>query len=193
MPVEGRLWRGRRCFLGAVRPYRPVGAREVGEGRRLRIARSIRHLLDLADEAEAALVEGADEDLIVAAVADRLAGCVDAARQRRLGHDAAVPDLVKDLVLRDDAVVVPDQEGQKVEDLRLDMHGLAAAAQLLPAKIKLVVRKDEGHASRGAGSGSPAYLIEPSIAASGAPPPPPARHGPAGPAGYSGTNHSVIW
>ena len=45
-----------------------------------------------ADEADALARDGADQPLLVAAVADRLARGVDAAGQRRVRHDAAAPD-----------------------------------------------------------------------------------------------------
>ena len=48
--------------------------------------------LHLADKAKTFSRDGADQLLILAAVADRLARGVDPARQRRLGDDAAVPD-----------------------------------------------------------------------------------------------------
>jgi hypothetical protein len=48
-----------------------------------------------------------------AVVADRLADGLDAATQRCLGHDAAVPDALDDLVLGDDSVAVLEQLDQK--------------------------------------------------------------------------------
>ena len=74
----------------------------------------------LADEPEALAGDGADAALLLAAVADGAAGGVDAAGQRRVGHDAAVPDAGDQVVLADHAVAVADQEHQQVEDLRLD-------------------------------------------------------------------------
>ncbi len=96
---------------------------------------------DLADEAEAALVQRADEQLVVAGVADRLASGVDAARQRRLRNDSSVPDRLDQLVLADDASAVANQVEQKVEHLRLHVHDLAAAAQLLLGDIELEIGK----------------------------------------------------
>ena len=90
-------------------------------------------------------MKGADEDLFVAIIADRFPGRVDAARQRRLRDDAAAPDGVQNFILADDSIVVPDQKGEKIEDLGLDMHCLAAAAQLLPARIELMFGKKEVH------------------------------------------------
>src|SRR5208283_410855 len=45
-----------------------------------------------ADEAKASTRDGTDQFLVSAAVADRLAHGVDPAGQRRIRHDAAVPD-----------------------------------------------------------------------------------------------------
>jgi hypothetical protein len=60
-----------------------------------------------ADEAKALARDGADQLLLLAAVADRLARGVDAAGQRRIRHDPAAPDRSDEIVLADDAVAVP--------------------------------------------------------------------------------------
>jgi hypothetical protein len=49
------------------------------------------------------------------------------------------------LVLRDDAVTVADEERQKVEDLRLDVHDLALPPQLLAARVELVSGEHQRH------------------------------------------------
>jgi len=49
------------------------------------------------------------------------------------------------LVLRDDAVTVADEERQKVEDLRLDVHDLALPPQLLAARVELVSGEYQRH------------------------------------------------
>ncbi len=80
-----------------------------------------------ADEAHALARNGADQFLLLAAVADRLARGIDAAGQRRIRHDPAAPDRRDEIVLADDAVAIFDQENQEVEHLRLDRNGLGAA------------------------------------------------------------------
>ena len=82
-----------------------------------RTAGASRHL---GDEAESPAVDRPDEALRPAVVAERLARGLDAARDRGLGDDAAVPDLLDDLVLADQALVVLDQQGEQREDLRLE-------------------------------------------------------------------------
>ena len=74
----------------------------------------------VADEAQALARDGADQPLLLAAVADRLARGIDAAGQGRLRHDPAAPDRSDEIVLADDAVAVLHQVDQQVEHLRLD-------------------------------------------------------------------------
>src|SRR5258708_37948812 len=88
------------------------------------------------DEAEALARDGADQLLVLAAVADRLARGVDAAGQRRIRDDPAAPDRSDEIVLADDAIAILHQVDQQVEDLRLDGDGRRAAAQLAPVGIK---------------------------------------------------------
>ena len=96
---------------------------------------------DLADEAKALSRDGADHRLILAAVADRFSRGVDAARQRRVGDDAAVPDGLDQVILGDDAVTVLDQVNQEIKHLRLDRDGLAAAGQFAQGSVKHMVGK----------------------------------------------------
>ncbi len=65
-------------------------------------------------------MHGLDEALFGAVVAERAAKRVDAGRDRAFRDDAAGPDGFDDLVFRDDAVVVADKQGQKVEHLGFD-------------------------------------------------------------------------
>ena len=90
-------------------------------------------------------MEGADEDLIGAAIAERFAGSVDAAREGRLRDYSAIPYRVEDLVLTDDALAVPDEECQQVENLGLDVNELARPAQLLASKIEFVISENQPH------------------------------------------------
>ena len=94
--------------------------------------------VDVADEAEAALVQRADQRLLVAVVADRAPRRADARIQRRVGDQPSLPHRVEQLVLADDPVAMPHQIGEHVEHLRLDRHGRAGVPQLLPHQIDLV-------------------------------------------------------
>src|SRR5262249_49925002 len=85
----------------------------------------------------------ADEDLIVAVVSDRLAGGLDAARERRVGDDPPLPDRVEQLVLAYRPVVIANEVDEQVEHLRLDRDDLAASAPLMVAEIDLVLGEAE--------------------------------------------------
>ena len=84
--------------------------------------------MHLADKAKTFPRDGADDGLIPAAVADRLARRVDPAGQGRFRNDPAIPDIFDQIVLGDDALAIFDQINQQIEDLRLDRDVLAAAA-----------------------------------------------------------------
>src|SRR5262252_3913359 len=71
-------------------------------------------LIDIADEAKPALVQRANEALVVAAVAERTPGCSDAGAQRRLRDDAALPDRIDQLVLADDPLAVANKVNQEI-------------------------------------------------------------------------------
>ena len=92
---------------------------------------------DRRDEAVAAAVDGLDDALLGAVVADGAAGRLDATRERRLADEAVAPDVVEQLVLADDAVAVLDEVGEDAEDLRLDRHGRAGVAQLEQTRVEV--------------------------------------------------------
>ena len=122
----------------------PAGSSGWGAAR-VRFAAVRGSRLHVADEAKALSRDGADHDLILAAVADRLARGVDPARQRGFGDDAAVPHRLDQIVLGDDVVAVFDQVNQEIEHLRLDRDALAAAGQLAEVDIKHMVGKVKLH------------------------------------------------
>ena len=95
-----------------------------------------------ADKAEAFARDGADQALLLAAVADRLARGIDAAGQRRIRDDAAPPDRGDQVVLADDAVAILDQVDQQIEHLRLERDQLAAAPQFAPILIEGITLKE---------------------------------------------------
>jgi hypothetical protein len=113
-----------------------------------RAGRALAALLDRCQEPVAATVERADHPLLPTAVADRPAGGLQPARQRRLGHEPAAPDLVEQLVLGDHPVPVADEVAQHLEDLRLQVAGPAAPAQLVAEEIELAVSKPVDHPAR---------------------------------------------
>ena len=99
----------------------------------------------LADEANAAAGDGADQALRCAAVADRLAHGVQAGCQGRFGHGPAAPDGLDQIVLADDAAAVADEVDEDVEDLRFDGDGAGSVAQFAAIDIEEVVTECEGH------------------------------------------------
>jgi len=102
---------------------------------------AVRPHLHVADETESLAGDGADQLLVVAAVAERLAGGVDAAGQGGIRHDPAAPDRGDEVVLAHDAVAVLHQVDQQVEHLRLDRDRFEAPAQLPPVGIKPMIGK----------------------------------------------------
>src|SRR5262249_30329606 len=96
-----------------------------------------------ADEPNSLAGGGADEALLLAAVADGAPGGVDAARERRGGHDSPVPHPRDQVVLSDHAVAAAKQKNNKVEDLGLDRDEGAFATQLAPVGIKNMVLEEE--------------------------------------------------
>ncbi len=95
--------------LAILRLRLNAGVRRRGERR-----------LHLADEAEAKLGDRADQALAGAVVSDRLAGRLDAAGDGGVRDDAALPDLLDDLVLGDQPFAVFDEQAEQRKDLRLD-------------------------------------------------------------------------
>src|SRR5262245_22255979 len=110
----------------------------IGSGKHVQLARS-------AHEAEPAASHGLDQSLFGTTVADGPTGGAHPARDRLVRDDPAVPDDLDQFVLADDAVPVPDEVGQDVEDLRFNVRGFAKAMQLTPVAIELAVREGEGH------------------------------------------------
>src|SRR5262249_59409423 len=101
------------------------------------------NLLDVADEAKPALVQGANQGLVIAAVPERAAGRADAGAERGLRDDAALPDRLDQLVLAYDALAILHEVNDQVEHLRLDMDDRAGTPQLVPSDIDLEVGKTE--------------------------------------------------
>ena len=89
----------------------------------------------LAHEANAAAVDGLDQRLSLAVVADGLPRGLDAARNGGVRNDTTLPDLLDDLVPGHDPIAVFDELEQQVEYLRFHGHLLAASAQLETACV----------------------------------------------------------
>lgn len=124
-----------------------IAEREDGNGRFLRYReRNIHSIVlrfglsafdvDRCDPTNTFLGKGADEILLLAAVANSLAYCVDATGQGRFRHDAATPDRCDEVVLADDAMSIFDEIDQDVEDLRLDWNHSAGRAQFAALAVE---------------------------------------------------------
>src|SRR5262245_59861990 len=86
-------------------------------------------------DAKASPMNGPDAGLGCAVIADRLPHGLDPAAQCGIRNAAAVPDVLDDLVLGDDAVAVLEQIDQQVKDLRLDRDHSAVAANFIGASV----------------------------------------------------------
>ena len=113
----------------------------------------------VAPRTEAAVAERLDQPLLGAVVADRLAGGPDPARESRLGDDPPTPDLLVDLLLRDRAVRVRDEQLEEREDLRLELHPLAVSAelQLIVVELERLEAEDHRNSSKTTGLDAPVY------------------------------------
>ena len=119
-------------------------SRRLGSGRGSRAADSS----GLRDEPIALAVNRLDELLRLAVVAERLPRRFHAARHGRVRDDAAVPDLLDDLVLRDQTLAVLDQEREQREHLPLEVDDLAVRPQLDGGEIQLEPTEPVDHAAR---------------------------------------------
>src|SRR5262252_6768552 len=99
----------------------------------------------MADEAETLAGDRPDKALLLAGVADGLANRVDVTGDRRFRHDSAAPYCLQQVVLANDAVAVPDEMQQQVEDLRPDRHDSRAMCELPAFRVQHVAAKRELH------------------------------------------------
>jgi hypothetical protein len=92
---------------------------------------------DLSGEEETSPLDGTDDRLLFATVANRPADAVDAAVQSCVRYDAAVPDLRDQLILADDPIGVSRKKDEQVENLRLHVNDNAVAApKLAPVGVE---------------------------------------------------------
>jgi len=81
-------------------------------------------------------MNGLDETLRMAVVAERLTRRFHATRHGGVGHGTAVPDLLDDLVFRNEAGVVLDQQREDRKDLRFEPAGFALRPQLYRGQVQ---------------------------------------------------------
>ena len=161
---RGRVGQGRFEMLeGALATDEDLG----GGIRRLALRRHLGlgapALFHPRHELIAASVHRPDEGLATSVVADRLASRCHRARDRRIGHVLAGPERVEELGLGDDALAVRHQVAQHVEDLGLELHHLAASAQLEGGLVQLVALEGEDHDPRRIADRASAREAEPRL------------------------------
>jgi hypothetical protein len=99
----------------------------------------------MPDEAEAALMQRPNEDLVGPVITKRSSGAIDAAAERGLGDDPAIPDRLYQFILADNPVMVTHEVDNEIEHLGLDMDGFAKPAQLVLAEVDFELGKSVFH------------------------------------------------
>jgi hypothetical protein len=86
--------------------------------------------------------------LLNAIIADGIASRIDARVQRRVRHNAVVPNSRENVLSADDAMTMLNQIEQNIEDLRLQQVQCFAAPQLTTLTVQRVFLKTERHCDR---------------------------------------------
>jgi hypothetical protein len=89
-----------------------------------------------SDEPEALARQRLDETLFLAGIADHASSDIQAGCEGRIRHDTPIPNGIDEVVLADDALPVPDQVIEQVENLGRNGNGFRAAVQLAPVSIE---------------------------------------------------------
>src|SRR5688572_27629655 len=100
---------------------------------------SLRHFLDVANEANSFAKKSFYQSLFTTVVIDGQTHCVNSSSQCGFRDNAALPDCGNQVVFRDHPVSITDQIFQNVEDLRLQQDELGPATKLSPPCINTVV------------------------------------------------------
>jgi hypothetical protein len=85
------------------------------------------------------------ESLFRAGIADGSPRGAHSAGEGIVRYNPAIPYSPDELVFADDAVSMPHEVDEDVEDLRLDMHDGAVSIELTPIAIDLAVSEPEPH------------------------------------------------
>jgi len=83
-----------------------------------------------------------DNSLLPCAIADRVAGGIDAGGQRRVGNDPAAPNGGNEIILADDTVTIADQKIEQIERLRRNRNEISPAAQFAAVRVQHIVREE---------------------------------------------------
>ena len=105
---------------------------------RLYLGRAGAAIFQLADETETPAMDGPDVFLSVPVVAERLADGFHDGRYRGVRYETAIPDLLDQLVLRNQAVRIFDQVGKHREGAALNGNGFPGAMEFAAVKIQQV-------------------------------------------------------
>jgi hypothetical protein len=121
----------------------------------------------VADEAIAAAAVGADPALGVPVVAERPARLLERAGERLRRHHRIGPQCAQHFGLRHHAAAVSDQEGEQIEDLRLEGNGSARAPQLAPflAELEVAESQQSPAPARSPGGRAPKIMLRSSYRA----------------------------
>jgi hypothetical protein len=95
-----------------------------------------------ANEAKTLSWQRLDEALFFPGIADRASGSIEAGGQRHIGHDASIPDGVHEIVFADDALPVPDQVIEQIENLRCGRNDVGTAMQLAAVGVESVILEE---------------------------------------------------
>jgi len=117
--------------------------------------------LHRSNEAEALAWQSLDQTLLFAGVAKHITGDIQTCRQGRIGHDAAVPDGVDEVVLTHDSVPVADQIIEQVEYLWRNLDCIRPAIKLAKVGVEFVLLKMVAQAGNSLGDFSPSQSLAP--------------------------------
>src|SRR5262245_34104060 len=85
----------------------------------------------------------ADPALLAPIVTDGASSSVNPSANGRVRDDAPAPDSCEKLIFADDAIAVPDQEFQEIEDQRLERKQLRSRSQLAALGVENHLAKIE--------------------------------------------------
>jgi hypothetical protein len=96
-------------------------------------------------------VHGPDPTALDAGLAERPPGVAHHARESRVADDAFGPELRNQLLLGHHAVAVLEEEGDDLEDQRLEGNSLSHATELVTLGRQLEVAEAKGHGGSSGG------------------------------------------
>src|SRR5262249_55273396 len=101
-----------------------------------------------SDEAETPAMDGANQALLLASVADRPTRSIDPAGKRRFRHSSATPDRGQQVVLAHYTFAVINQKQEKIENLRFDSLQAPSSPQPPPMSVNGIVFENQQQFTR---------------------------------------------